>query len=102
MTTKPTSRRPAAAMALAALALQLAPMTAAHAPDPGMPWPLFAANDVLEFRWMAGEVPPAAMRNAVVAAAAGAAASRGSRAPTMVFAAGGQSTVELNMSGDTM
>lgn len=91
-------RRSAAVIFAASLAAQSALLAIAHSPDPAIAWPLFAAEDVLQFRWMEGEVPPLKMRNAVVAAAAGAAASRASRSPTIAYAAGGPSTVEYGAS----
>ncbi|HEU4918497.1 MAG TPA: hypothetical protein VFT20_02095 [Candidatus Limnocylindrales bacterium] len=86
----------AAAVGLLAIALWLPapPFAAGHSPDPAMSWPLFAANDALEFRWMSNEVPPPRMRDAVVAAAGAATNSRGSRAPSITYAADGASTVE--------
>jgi hypothetical protein len=82
-------------MALVAIAMTaLAPASLGHSPDPAISWPLFTADDVLEYRWKEGEVPPAAMRTAVVAAADDANATRGSRAPTFASAAGGASSVE--------
>jgi hypothetical protein len=94
MTTRVLLRRAAATLLAACLALQSTSIAIAHAPDPPIAWPLFAQDDVLQFRWMEGEVPPLKMREAVIAAAAGGAASRASRAPTIAFAAGGPSTVE--------
>jgi hypothetical protein len=72
----------------------MASVAVAHAPDPPISWPLFTADDVLEFRWRENEVPPSKMRDAVVAAAGAANATRASRAPTIAYAAGGTSSVE--------
>ena len=94
MTIRVAVRRAAATILAVALALQAASLAVGHSPDPPIAWPLYTADDVLEFRWMENEVPPARMRDAVVAAAAGAAATRGSRAPTIAYAANGTSTVE--------
>lgn len=94
MTTRQVLRRAAAAVLAGSLALQAVSLATAHSPDPPISWPLFAADDVLQFRWKADEVPPLKMRDAVVAAASGAAASVASRAPTIAYAAGGPSTVE--------
>ena len=94
MTTRLVHRRAAAALLAASLALQAVSLATAHSPDPPIAWPLFAADDVLQFRWKEGEVPPLKMRDAVIAAAGDAAASVASRAPTIAFAAGGPSTVE--------
>ncbi|HEX5015639.1 MAG TPA: hypothetical protein VFV72_15950 [Candidatus Limnocylindrales bacterium] len=85
--------RATAATALAVLALA-APPTLAHSPDPAIAWPLYTPDDTLQFRWKENEVPPSKMRDAVVAAADDANGSRGSRAPSIVYAAGGSSTVE--------
>ena len=94
MTPRAALRLGVAVVVAASLSLGSMSLAVAHSPDPPIGWPLFAADDVLEFRWMDGEVPPLKMRDAVVAAAAGAGASRASRAPTIVLAAGGASTVE--------
>jgi hypothetical protein len=94
MTTRHILRRAGAALLAMSLALQAVSVATAHSPDPPISWPLFAADDVLQFRWKEGEVPPPKMRDAVIAAAAGAAASVASRAPTIAYAAGGASTVE--------
>ena len=94
MTTRVVFRRVAAAIVAASLALQSVSLVVAHSPDPPISWPLFEADDVLQFRWKEGEVPPLKMRDAVVAAAADAAATVASRAPTIAYASGGASTVE--------
>ena len=94
MTMRLALRRAAAVILATSLALQAVTLATAHSPDPPIAWPLFAADDVLQFRWKEGEVPPLKMRDAVVAGAAGATASRGSRAPSIAYAAGGVSTVE--------
>jgi hypothetical protein len=98
MTARVVLRRIVAAIVVGSLTLQSASLAIAHSPDPPIAWPLFAADDVLQFRWMENEVPPLKMREAVVAAAGAAAASRASRAPTIAFAAGGTSTVEYGAS----
>ncbi len=87
-------RRAAASVVAALLVLQSASLAIAHSSDPPIAWPLFSADDVLQFRWMEGEVPPLKMRIAIVAATADAAASTASRAATIAFAAGGSSTIE--------
>jgi hypothetical protein len=94
VTTRRFPRAVAAAFLAAVLASPSAPLAIGHAPDPPISWPLFTAGDVLEFRWMENEVPPTKMRDAVVAAAAAATASTGSRAPAIRYAAGGTSTIE--------
>ena len=70
----------------------------AHAPDPGMPWPLFGQDQALTFKWKAGEVPPDKMKTPILAGAADATISRGgSRAPTFAYGTGGASTVEYGL-----
>jgi hypothetical protein len=76
-----------------ALLAGFAPVVA-HSPDPLIGWPAWAQDQVVRYRWMAGEVPPAAMQAAIKAGAADSNASRRSRAPTFVFDAAGTSTVE--------
>ncbi len=75
-------------------ALAIGGVAAGHGPDPAIAWPLFRADQALTFDWRAGEVPPAAMRSAIVAAAGDANASRASRAPTISLATGASSSVE--------
>lgn len=87
-------RRVGAALAAALFAAQLESAALAHSPDPPIFWPLYRADDVLEFRWRENEVPPAKMRDAVVVAANAANATRGSRAPMLMYAAGGTSAIE--------
>ena len=58
MTMRLVLRRAAAAILAASAALQAASLAAAHSPDPPIAWPLFEADDVLQFRWKEGEVPP--------------------------------------------
>jgi hypothetical protein len=94
MNSRGIGRAVAVGLLAMAVALPGPPSAAGHSPDPAMGWPLFTANDTLEFRWMANEVPPPRMRDAVVAAAAAANGSRGSRAPSIAYAADGASTVE--------
>ena len=86
------------AVAVTLLAAAAAPMAVGHSPDPAISWPLFTADDILEFRWKADEVPPLKMRDAVILAANGAVASRGSRAPSINYSADGASTVEYGFS----
>jgi hypothetical protein len=88
-----TRLRVTAATAVAVLAIA-APAALGHSPDPAIAWPLYAADDELQFRWKENEVPPSKIRDAVVAAADDANATRGSRAPSLAYAAGGTSTVE--------
>ncbi len=84
-----------AGLALAIVASGLASGPASgHGPDPAIAWPLFRADQALTFDWLAGEVPPASMRTAIVAAADDANLSRASRAPTLSLGDGASSSVE--------
>ena len=66
-------------------------------PDPFMGG-AFAQNDVLAYRWVAGAVPPTAIKTAVNAAADDANASRRSKAPTFDYASGGTNTIGYGLS----
>jgi hypothetical protein len=70
---------------------------AGHGPSPLIGWPAWNQDQVVRYRWKAGEVPPAAIQGAIKAGAADANASRGSRAPTFLFDAAGTSTVEYGL-----
>ena len=65
---------------------------AAHAPDPatGSTW---AQNARLEFRWRSGSEPPSAIKTAIRAAADGSNVSKGSKAATFVYDAGGANPI---------
>ncbi len=94
------TRRRRALLAIAVVASLAAGVTApaaAHDPSPLIGWPAWAQDQVVRYRWMAGEVPPAAMQAAIRAGAADSNDSRGSRAATFVFDAGGTSTVEYGL-----
>ncbi len=67
------------------LSLALVGGATAHAPDPILGGGMFAQNQDLRFRWRAGSEPAAAIRTAIVAAAAAATASRGSKAATLTY-----------------
>jgi hypothetical protein len=71
---------------------------AAHSPDPVVGGALYAQNQDLAYRWMAGEVPPSKMQSPINAAADDANDSRASRAPTLRYSSGGSSTVEYGTS----
>ncbi|HYO43233.1 MAG TPA: hypothetical protein VES19_08560 [Candidatus Limnocylindrales bacterium] len=79
------------ARALAALLLSILAATtgvhpvAAAIPDPFMGG-AFPQGAVLEYRWVSGAVPPAAIKTAINAAADDATASRRSKAPTFDYA----------------
>lgn len=93
MTTR-TGRSVLAMLVLpAALLVGIGPAVA-HAPDPLIGWPAWNQGQVVRFRWMAGEVPPAAMQSAIKAGATDVNESKYSRAPTFLYDAAGTSTVE--------
>ena len=88
-------RRAAVAALAVPLAILLATAPAAgHSPDPVIGWPAWLQDQVVRFRWLAGEVPPAAMQTAIKAAATSSNASKYSRAPTFFHDPTGTSTVE--------
>jgi hypothetical protein len=67
--------------------------SSAHSPDPTVSSSLFAQDQKLAYRWRAGSEPPAAIKTAIKAAAAGINGSRGSRAATFAYDAAGASSV---------
>jgi hypothetical protein len=69
------------------------PTVSAHAPDPALSGSLFGQNQVLEFRWRSGSVPPADLRTAIRAAADDSNDTRASRAATFVYDAAGASQI---------
>ena len=82
-----------AVFAVLALPFPIAPALG-HSPDPLLSGEaLYAQNKALPFRWQAGATPPAAMRNAIVAAAGDANDSRASKAPIFSYDVGGASFV---------
>jgi hypothetical protein len=89
-----TTRRVRAVVAGLVMAALAAPAAVGHGPDPAIAWPLFNPDQALTFDWLAGEVPPPAMRTAIVAAADDANLSRASRAPTLTLRTGAPSSVE--------
>ena len=89
-----TVRRRLAPMAAALLLLPvMGGAVAAHGPDPFFSGGPFAQNQDLRFRWRAGSEPAAAIKTAILAAAADANASRGSRAATFTYDAGGTNPI---------
>ena len=81
--------RVATALVLSVLAVTTSALPArAATPDPFMGDP-FAQGDVLEYRWVAGAAPPAAIKTAIHAAADDANATRRSKAPTFDYATDG-------------
>ena len=88
------SRRLAAlGLATATLAFGAAAPAGAHAPDPSLGGSLFGQNQVLEFRWRAGSVPPTAIRSAILAAADDSNDTRASRAATFSYDAAGANPI---------
>ena len=65
-----------------------------HSPDPEIGWPKWNQDQVVRYRWMSGEVPPATMQTAIRDGVADSNASRGSRAATFAYDSAGSSTVE--------
>lgn len=85
----------AAMVAAALLGLALPTAILAHDPDPVLAGEgLYPLSKELTFRWLNGAAPPAAMKTAIVAAAADASNSRLSRAPVFAYDAGGASFVQ--------
>jgi hypothetical protein len=75
-----------------AVVVSSAGTTLGHSPDPILSG-LFNQDQQLRYRWRDGAVPPAAMKNAITAAATDSNASKRSRAPTFVFDATGTSLI---------
>jgi len=76
------ARRRGAVLALVALATALAQSTLAHAPDPVIGAKQWAPNQIVQWMWRSGQVPPVWMTAPIEAAAASSSASRASRAAT--------------------
>jgi hypothetical protein len=68
----------------------------AATPDPFMGGP-FGQNQLLEYRWGSGAVPPTVVRTAINAAADDANASRKSKAPTFDYDAGGSNSISYGV-----
>ncbi|HVL53170.1 MAG TPA: hypothetical protein VM344_02815 [Vitreimonas sp.] len=85
------------AVPLAILVLATGGPATAHSPDPLIGWPAWNQDQVVRYRWMAGEVPPSRMQTAIKAGAADSNATKGSRAATFVYDAAGTSTVEYGV-----
>jgi hypothetical protein len=75
------------------VALPAASPIGAHSPDPLLGGGPFDQDEVLEYRWRTGSVPPAAIRTAINDAAADVGATRASRAATFAYAADGASPI---------
>jgi hypothetical protein len=87
------TRRRFSVVACALVVLSSLPAAvSAHAPDPVVGGALWAQDQEVHFSWRSGAVPPAAVRDAIRAAAADSNATRGSRAATFV-PGGGQSLI---------
>ena len=81
-----------AAAALIALNFAVGGVTA-HGPDPFFSGGPFGQYQDLRFRWRAGSEPTAVIKNAILAAAGAANASRAARAATLTYAAGGANPI---------
>ena len=90
-----TRRSVAAAFLLSLIAA--APPAAAHSPDPVLSGSLFVQDQLVRYRWRAGEAPPAAMQTAINAAAADANSSRRSRAATFAPDPAGASWINYGL-----
>jgi hypothetical protein len=86
----------ATVLGAATLLAAVGPMTA-HSPDPVLSGALWAQDQVVRYRWRAGEVPPAAIQAAINAAAADANRSRLSRAATFVSDPTGPSWINYGL-----
>lgn len=85
----------ALALALSATAAGVLPALAAT-PDPFMGSP-FSQNQLLEYRWGSGAVPPTVIKTAINAAADDANASRKSKAPAFDYDTGGTNTISYGV-----
>lgn len=68
-----------------------------HSPDPFFGGALWAQNQVLKFRWQAGEVPPVALQDAIKAAAADSNATRASQAAVFQYDPAGESPIDYGL-----
>ena len=75
------------------LALALPWAAVAHDPDPVLGGGLFAQDQALHFRWRSGAVPAAAIKTAILAAAADVNRSKNSRAPTFTYDTAGANPI---------
>jgi hypothetical protein len=90
-------RRTVATAISLTLALAVALPAAAGPPTPLIGWPAWNQDQVVRFRWLPGEVPPAAMRSAILAGVADANETKYSRGPTFVPDSAGGSSVEYGV-----
>ena len=94
----PIVRRSTATVIFVLAALVTGSLPAAgHAPDPIFGDPDWAQDQVIRYRWMAGEVPPLGMQTPIKAGVADSNATKASRAPSIVYDAAGTSTVEYGV-----
>ena len=90
-------RRAAGALIAAVLVLGLAVPALAGPPTPVLGWPAWHQDQVVRFRWLEREVPPLALRNAILAGVARANESKYSRGPTFISDPAGTSSVEYGV-----
>jgi hypothetical protein len=90
-------RRTLLGAVLAAATVAGALPAAAHGPNPVFGGELYAQNQELRFRWRAGQVPPAAMQDAIRLGAADANATRNSRAAIFLPDSAGASWINYGL-----
>jgi len=91
---RPHLLRPVAGVLLAGLiSVGSSAPAAAHGPDPVFSGGPFGQNEVLAFRWRAGDEPPTAVRNAILAGAQGVTDSRASKAAIFRYATNGPNPI---------
>jgi hypothetical protein len=97
MSSRLATPRPRLVTALLALvgvlALALPWAAVAHGPDPMLGGGLFAQDQALHFRWRSGAVPAAAIKTAILAAAADVNRSKNSRAATLTYDTAGANPI---------
>jgi hypothetical protein len=92
-TTGRRTRLAAAIVGAPLVAALLAGSVLGHGPDPIVGGALWAQNQLVEYDWRSGQVPPDWMRAAINAAAADSNTSRASRAAQLAFDAEGTSRI---------
>jgi hypothetical protein len=90
-------RRAGGVLVAGVLVLGLAVPALAGPPTPVLGWPAWNQDQVVRFRWLEREVPPLALRNAILAGVGRANESKFSRGPTFVNDAAGTSSVEYGV-----
>ncbi|HEV8516666.1 MAG TPA: hypothetical protein VGQ47_03380 [Candidatus Limnocylindrales bacterium] len=88
----PLRRAVAPLLALVATAF-LVPAAETHAPDPVVGGALWTQNQLVEYAWRVGQVPPAWLQGAIVDAAADSNASRAARAARFALDGSSQSLI---------